>query len=49
MKIAYVKHPITKDEKAKILKDHDKILDERFKPIEAKKPKPKKAKTKKAD
>lgn len=32
MKIAYVKPPVSKDEKAKLLKTHDKILDERFKP-----------------
>lgn len=41
MKIAYVKPPISKAEKAKLLKTHDKILDERFKPKEVKKPKAK--------
>lgn len=32
MAIAYVQHPVTKDEKAKYLKDFDKILDIKFKP-----------------
>ena len=32
MAIAYVEHPLTKEEKAKYRKEFDKILDIRFKP-----------------
>lgn len=32
MAIAYVEHPITKEEKAKYRKDFDKVIDIRFKP-----------------
>lgn len=49
MKIAYVEHPITKEEKANYRKEFDKVLDIKFKPEklndgdkEFKKPKAKK-------
>lgn len=47
MTIAYVEHPITKEEKKELLKEFDKILDIRFAPEELGKgdkkiPKPKK-------
>jgi len=45
MKIAYVKPPVSKEQKAKLLKTHDKILDERFKPKEPKKARKPKAET----
>ena len=49
MAIVYLKHPVSAEEKAKVIANGDKILDIRFKP-KAAKPKPKpKAKAKKAD
>jgi len=32
MAIAYVEHPVTKEEKKKLLKEFDKIVDIKFKP-----------------
>lgn len=32
MAIAYVEHPVTKEEKKKLLKDYDKVVDIKFKP-----------------
>lgn len=32
MKIAYVEHPVSKEEKKKYLRDYDRILDIRFAP-----------------
>ena len=47
MATVYLKHPVSAEEKAKIIAKGDKILDIRFKP-KAAKPKPK-PKAKKAD
>lgn len=45
MTTVYLKHPVSAEEKAKVIAKGDKILDIRFKP-EAAKPKPKKKKAK---
>ena len=47
MATVYLKHPVSKGEKAKVIANGDKILDIRFKP-ESEKPK-RKAKAKKED
>lgn len=39
MATVYLKHPVTKDEKAKHVAKGDKILDIRFKPVTKKKKK----------
>lgn len=40
MSVVYLKHPVTAEEKAKHRAKGEKIIDIKFKPFEAEKPKP---------